>query len=130
MLVYVWVGIGSGLGGLARYGCSELTAGLVGEAFPWGTFLVNVIGSFVIGAFNSLTAPEGRWYVSSNARQFVMTGICGGYTTFSSFSLGTFDLLREDAWALAAANVVLTMVCSLAAVWAGHAAASKLNELR
>jgi fluoride exporter len=130
MLMYALIGLGSGLGGLARYGCSDLAAHLWGEAFPWGTFLVNVVGSFVIGAFNALAGPDGRMYVSSAGRQFVMTGVCGGYTTFSSFSLQTFDLLRNNEWVLAGSNIVLTMLCCLAAVWAGHMMASNLNVMR
>lgn len=129
MLMYLAIAIGSGLGGLARYGCGTVTAHFVGEAFPWGTFLVNVVGSFVIGGFNALTGPDGRLYVTSAGRQFVMTGFCGGYTTFSSFSLQTLDLLRSNEWALAGSNIALTMFCCLVAVWAGHVAASNLNEL-
>ncbi len=130
MLMYILIGIGSGLGGLARYGCSGLAAHFWSEAFPWGTFLVNVAGSFVIGAFNTLTGPDGRIYVNSAGRQFVMTGFCGGYTTFSSFSLQTLDLIRSNEWLMAGGNIVLTMVCCLAAVWAGHIAASNLNGMR
>jgi CrcB protein len=130
MTMYLWIALGSGLGGLARYGCSEAAAHVVGEAFPLGTFLVNVVGSFVIGAFNALTGPDGRIYANSATRQFVMTGLCGGYTTFSSFSLQTLDLLRGNEWILAGGNIGLTMLCCLAAVWAGHATASKLNGMR
>ncbi len=129
MLMYAWIGLGSGLGGVVRYACSGLDAQMWG-GFPWGTFLVNVVGSFVIGAFNTLTGPDGRMFISSTGRQFVMTGVCGGYTTFSSFSLQTVDFVRAHEWLLAAGNVVLTMLCCLAAVWAGHMIASNLNRMR
>ena len=83
MLNYFWVGVGSALGGMARYWLSGLVAQRIGETFPWGTMMVNISGSFVIGLFAALTDPDGRWLVSPAARQFVMIGICGGYTTFS-----------------------------------------------
>ena len=83
---YLWVAIGGALGSVARYWCSGVVARWFGESFPWGTLVVNVIGSFIIGLFATLTAPEGRWFVASEARVFVMAGLCGGYTTFSSFS--------------------------------------------
>jgi CrcB protein len=130
MLMYILIGIGSGLGGLARYGCADLAAHFWGEVFPWGTFVVNVLGSFIIGAFDTLTGPDGRLYVNSAGRQFVTTGFCGGYTTFSSFSLQTLDLIRAKEWFLAGGNIGLTVLCCLIAVWAGHLAASKLNEMR
>ena len=88
-MMYVWVMLGSALGGGARYLVSGLAANHFGGTFPWGTLIVNVAGSFIIGFFATLTGPDGRVFVSTEARQFVMTGFCGGYTTFSSFSLQT-----------------------------------------
>ena len=87
MSAYVAIVVGSALGGVGRFWCSGVTARLVGETFPWGTLLVNVVGSFIIGFFSTLTGPDGRIFASRTARQFVMVRICGGYTTFSSFSL-------------------------------------------
>ena len=75
---YLWIMLGSALGGGARYWLSGLVAIHFGETFPWGTILVNISGSFVIGFFASLTGPDGRLLVGSSTRQFVMTGICGG----------------------------------------------------
>ena len=96
---YLWVAIGSALGGMARYWCSGFAARLIGEWFPWGTLIVNVVGSFVIGAFAALSASEGPFLIRPEIRIFVMVGLCGGYTTFSSFSLQTFALWREgDGW--------------------------------
>src|SRR5262249_61056208 len=92
---YFWIAIGSALGGVARYWCSGVVARLIGETFPWGTLLVNISGSFVIGFFVALTGPDGRVFVSSTARQFVTIGVCGGYTTFSSFSLQTLQVLQD-----------------------------------
>ena len=78
-----------------------------GESFPWGTLVVNVIGCFVIGVVAALAAPEGRLFLTANTRLFLMFGICGGFTTFSSFSLQTLNLMRDGAWLWAGANVVL-----------------------
>jgi protein CrcB len=84
-MTWFWVTLGSALGGLARYWLSGFAAQHIRQTFPIGTLIVNVTGSFVIGFFATLTGPDGRVFVGTDARQFVMTGICGGYTTFSSF---------------------------------------------
>ena len=130
MLTYAWIMIGSALGGAARYWCSGFVADRLGETFPWGTLLVNVLGSFVIGFFNTLTGPDGRLLVGSTARQFVMVGLCGGYTTFSSFSLQTLNLAREGEWLRAGGNVGLSVATCLVAVWLGHVLAAGLNQLK
>jgi CrcB protein len=130
MQSYIWIAIGSALGGVARYWCSGVAARLVGEAFPWGTIVVNITGSFIIGFFATLTGPEGRVYVGSLGRQFVMIGICGGYTTFSSFSLQTLNLMNDGEWFGAGANIVVSVVCCLVAVWVGHLAAGSLNSIK
>ncbi len=125
---YIWVMIGSALGGGARYWCSGIVARLFGETFPWGTLLINVLGSLVIGFFNTITGPDGRLLVATTARQFIMIGLCGGYTTFSSFSLQTLNLARDGEWLRAGGNVVLSVVLCLAAVWIGHVAAASINK--
>jgi fluoride exporter len=129
MMVF-WVMVGSAVGGGARYLFSGLAAHQFGETFPWGTLIVNVSGSFVIGFFATLTGPDGRVFVGSEGRQFVMTGICGGYTTFSSFSLQTLNLVRDGEMALAGANIGMSFLFCLLAVWIGHAAALALNQLK
>jgi CrcB protein len=125
---YLWVMIGSALGGGARYWCSGIVARMFGETFPWGTLLINVTGSLVIGFFNTITGPDGRLLVATTARQFVMIGLCGGYTTFSSFSLQTLNLAREGEWLRAGGNIVLSVVLCLVAVWIGHVAAASINK--
>ena len=65
MVTYLWIAIGSALGGMARYWCSGVAARLIGETFPWGTLIVNVVGSFIIGFFATLTGPDGRLFVPS-----------------------------------------------------------------
>jgi CrcB protein len=127
---YLAVAIGSALGGLARYLFSGLVAVHFGETFPWGTLIVNVTGSFVIGFFATLTSPDGRFLVSPVTRQFVMTGLCGGYTTFSSFSLQTLNLMRDEEWLYAGGNVLGSVALCLFATWLGHVAASALNQFR
>ena len=128
-MMYVWVTLGSALGGLARYWISGLVASHFGETFPWGTIVVNVTGCFVIGFFATLSGPDGRLLAPSTVRQFVMTGICGGYTTFSSFALQTLNLARDGEWSGAGANMALSVVLCLLAVYAGHVAAALLNQL-
>ena len=125
---YLWVAVGSALGGVARFAISGWIAEGIGEVFPWGTFLVNVTGSFVIGFFGTLTGPDGRFLVGTAARQFVMVGICGGYTTFSSFSLQTLSLARDGDWLRAGGNIVGSVVFCLIAVWLGHVAAAAINR--
>src|SRR5688500_1768950 len=106
MSLYIWITIGGAIGTLTRFLLSALLARHLGEAFPWGTLLVNVSGSFVIGFFATCCGPDGRFLLGSTARHFVMTGILGGYTTFSSFSLQTLSLAREGEWLRAGANAV------------------------
>lgn len=120
MLDALWIFVGSGLGGVARWGLSGVVANHVGQTFPWGTLVVNVSGSFLIGLFAALTGPEGRYLVPASFRQFFTLGLCGGYTTFSSFSLQTLNLAGEGEWLRAGGNVVLSMTFCLLGVWLGH----------
>jgi CrcB protein len=129
-LMYLWVIAGSAIGGGLRYFFSGLIASHIGETFPWGTLFVNVTGSFVIGFFATLTSFDGRVIVAPTMRQFVMTGICGGYTTFSSFSLQTLNLVRDDEWLYAGGNVVASTVLCLLFVWVGHIAALAVNQIK
>jgi CrcB protein len=124
----LWIFAGGGLGSLARWGFSGWIANTIGETFPWGTLLVNISGSFVIGLFATVTGPEGRWLVPATFRQFFMLGICGGYTTFSSFSLQTLTLAQDGQLFKAGANCVLSVVLCLLGVWLGHLLATTLNS--
>jgi CrcB protein len=127
---YLLIALGGALGSVARYSCSSLAAGWFGQGFPWGTLFVNVAGSLVIGFFAAVTGPDGRYLVPGDIRQFVMVGICGGYTTFSAFSLQTLTLAQDGEFARAGVNVVASVVLCLAAVWLGHAAAVALNAVK
>jgi CrcB protein len=123
-----WIFLGAGAGGVLRFLCSNMIARAFGETFPWGTLLVNVSGSFLIGLFAVVTGPDGRLLVGSTARQFVMVGVFGGYTTFSSFSLQTLNLARDGQWWLVAANIAASLVLCLAGVWLGFAAGVAVNR--
>jgi fluoride exporter len=128
--LYTVVFFGGALGSIARYGASGLIANAFGETFPWGTLIINVTGSFIIGFFYTLTAPDGRFLVGAPTRQFVMTGFCGGYTTFSSFSLQTLNLMRDGEWLSAGGNVVGSVTLCMISVWLGSLAAGAINQLR
>jgi len=130
MVIYLWIAIGSALGGMARYWCSGAAARLIGETFPWGTLFVNVTGCFIIGFFATLTGPDGRIFAGSTARQFVMLGVLGGFTTFSSFSLQTLNLVQDSEWLQAGGNVIGSVVLSLLAVWLGHLLAFSINAMK
>jgi fluoride exporter len=121
---YLWIALGGALGSIARFWLAAMVAEIIGPQFPWGTILINIVGSFIIGFFATFTGPGGRMLASFNTRAFVMVGICGGFTTFSAFSLQTLDLVRENHWAQAGGNIVLSVVMCLLAVWAGHALAA------
>jgi CrcB protein len=122
MMPYILVMVGSALGGVLRYAVTRATIP-VSDGFPLGTVLINILGSFVIGYFGTLTLQTGKYPASDNVRLFVMVGICGGFTTFSSFSLQTLDLMRSGQWSRALANVVLSVILCIGAVAAGHAMA-------
>jgi fluoride exporter len=130
MSLYLWIALGSALGGVARFALSGLVAHHVGETFPWGTLLINVAGSFAIGFFATLTSPDGRLLVGASARHFVMTGILGGFTTYSSFSLQTLNLARAGDWLRAGGNAGGTFLLCFVAVWLGHVCAASFNSLK
>ena len=128
MLTYFWIGLGSALGGMGRYWCSGVVARAFGETFPWGTILVNVSGSLIIGFLATLMSPDGRLLVPPDARAFMAIGLLGGYTTFSTFSLQTLNLVRDGEWLWATANVFLSLTLCLAAVWLGYIGATALSR--
>jgi CrcB protein len=130
MLAYLWVAIGGALGSVGRYWVSGFVAERFGETFPWGTILINVTGSFIIGAFAAFTDPDGRVLATPGFRQFFMIGICGGYTTFSSFSLQTLRLAQDREWLYAGGNVILSVVLCLVAVWLGYLLGSIFNTAK
>jgi len=126
---YLLVALGSAIGGVSRFWLSGVIARSFGESFPWGTMIVNISGCFIIGLFATLTGTEGRVYVPGEWRQFFMIGICGGYTTFSSFSLQSLTLALGGEWAGAGLNILLSVALCLLGVWAGHGLALWINGL-
>ncbi len=126
-MTYLWIAFGSALGGVGRHWCTMAGAAWFGIAFPWGTLFVNILGSFLIGLFFALTGPHGRLDVSLDARLFVMTGFCGGFTTFSAFSLQVLTLFQDGAWLRGSAYVVASVVLCLIAVQAGYLLAMAIN---
>ena len=130
VITYIWIAIGSALGGMARYACSRAVALRYGQTFPWGTLAVNVTGSFIIGLIAAATAPESRLVVSPNGRTFLMVGICGGFTTFSSFSLQTLELIRNRDFGEAFGNVLLSIAACMSAVALGYILGSVIGGAR
>ena len=122
---YFWVALGSALGGMARYAFTGLSARYVGETFPWGTLYVNVLGSLIIGALAVVIPADSRVF-ADNAREFLMIGICGGFTTYSSFSLETLNLARNGDWGAAVAYTLGSVVLCLLAVTIGYFGTSAL----
>lgn len=127
-ILYVCVAAGGVLGSVARYLVSLVIQSSSG--FPWATLFVNITGSFIIGFYGTISGPDGRLFASARQRQFVMTGICGGYTTFSAFSLETFRLLHASQTQMAFTNIAVSVVTWLVAVWLGYLLANRLNRLK
>ena len=132
MIAYLWVALGGALGSVARFWVNGLVSEKFGATFPWGTLAINVTGSFVIGILGALVIPEGRMDSPSRAfaTQFLMVGVCGGYTTFSSFSLQTLNLLRDREWLYAGGNVLLSVVLCMIAIWLGWLLGSNFNSMK
>ena len=127
-ILYACVAAGGVLGSVARYLASLLIPVVAG--FPYATLFVNITGSFVIGFYSTLSGPDGRLFAGTRQRQFVMTGFCGGYTTFSAFSLETVRLLGSGRTDTALFYIAVSVVTWLVAVWLGHMLASRLNRLK
>ena len=127
MTPYLWICLGSALGGAGRYWVSGMIARRIGESFPAGTLIVNVSGCFAIGLLATLSDPSGRVLLGPAARQFLLLGFLGGYTTFSSFSLQTLTLMQDGEWLYAMGNVLFSVFFCLAAVWLGHLTGGLFN---
>jgi len=133
LMQYIVIGLGGALGSMLRFGLGSLIDSNVqktGQIFPWGTIVVNITGCLVIGFIFTISASEGRIILSSLTRNFIMIGILGGYTTFSSFSLQTLTLMQAGQRWEAAANVLLSVVLCLVGVWLGAMLAGSLNQMR
>lgn len=129
LITYFWLGIGGAAGTIFRYWLGGVVSNYF-PTFPMGTLVINVSGSFLIAFFGTLTDTNGRWLVGPTGRIFFMTGICGGYTTFSSFSLQTLNLARDGEWLYAGLNVLGSVALCLLAAWLGYLAAAFINSLK
>jgi fluoride exporter len=126
--VYLAVGCGAAIGSLLRFLSTFVTVSILGQNALWATAFVNVVGSFVIMVFATLTGPDGRLLVGPAGRQFVMGGLCGGFTTFAVMSLDTFTLLLEGNLRVAGIYLVTVVAFSLVAAWIGYVIAARINR--
>lgn len=127
-MFYLSVALGGALGSMGRAWLAIVVARITGPHFPWGTILVNIVGSFVIGFVGTLTADDGRFAVPADLRAFVMIGACGGFTTFSSFSLQTLELAQDGRMAQALGNAGMSVLLCLASVAAGHYSGAAIHR--
>ncbi len=119
MLTYLWLGLGGAIGTMVRYFIDGVVSNRFGQTFPFGILVINASGSLIIGFFFGLFGLEGRWMIRPSLFSFLTIGICGGYTTFSSFSLGVLKLVRQHQWFYAGSYIVLSVISCLVAVWLG-----------
>ena len=131
-IAYLWVALGGALGSVGRFWIGGIVSARFGESFPLGTLVINITGSFLIGIFAAFADPESP--LPSRSRiliiQLLMTGVCGGYTTFSSFSLQTLRLLQDRQWLYAGGNVLLSVVLCLIGVWLGYLLGASFHSLK
>lgn len=120
----ILIGIAGLTGTLLRYWLSGLVARRYGETFPWGTMVVNIIGCLIAGAIFNLT--EERFLISPTLRTVILIGLLGGFTTFSSYGLQTFTLLKDSQLAMATLNIVVSNALGLLMVWLGYSLAKAL----
>jgi CrcB protein len=119
LLTWLAVAAGGALGSLARFWMTGAVASLTGSRFPWGTLLINILGSFVIGGVAGLTLTPARMGMHPDARIFLMVGICGGFTTFSAFSLQTLELIQTGDTIPALLYIAGSVVLCVLFVWFG-----------
>ena len=129
MLVTVYVAVGGALGSALRYGLNRWLAQLLGDALPWGTIVINILGSYVIGLATAFFGGTAGALTPIEMRQFVLVGVCGGFTTFSSFSLQTLTLFEAGEPGQALLNIALSLTLCLIAVALGFMTPGALTSL-
>jgi CrcB protein len=130
MLIYALIALGGAIGSVARHWISEAIGvrfDSISPAIPWGTLIVNITGCIVMGFFSVYSPVGWRHFQSNEARFFLLTGVCGGYTTFSAFSVQTLTLLRAGDAARAAAYVVSSVVICVLGSWLGYLLGMRLS---
>jgi len=120
----IFIALAGLIGTLIRYWLSTFVARQYGEPFPWGTLAVNLIGSFFAGAIYHLA--DDRFLISPTLRTVILIGLLGGFTTFSSYGLQTFTLLRDGQIGLATLNIAVSNVLGLLMVWVGYVVSKAL----
>ncbi|MFQ3670288.1 MAG: fluoride efflux transporter CrcB [Verrucomicrobiia bacterium] len=126
--VYLVIMAGGALGSAGRFALSLWILERFGDGFPLGTLAVNLTGSFLIGLIYGLTAPDGLFPEPPLAREFLILGVLGGFTTFSTFSLQTLHLLQAGHWGLASINIIGSVTLCLLAAWFGWGLATLLSR--
>jgi len=131
-IAYLWVALGGAIGSVSRFWLNGVVSDRFGATFPWGTLVINVTGSLAIGLVGAVANPEGRLDPPSRvfATQFIMIGICGGFTTFSSFSWQTLRLLQDRQWLYAGGNILLSVLLCMVAVWLGYVLGSLIGSTK
>lgn len=129
-LAYLWVALGGALGSMLRFWISNLSEARWGNTFPWGTLIANVSGSLLIGVLAGCSGPGGGWFASDQARKLLIIGVCGGYTTFSSFSLQTLALAQQGQWLRVGFNILGSVTLCLVGVWLGHGIGTHLSSTK
>jgi CrcB protein len=125
MMKYLMVGIGGGIGSVLRFWVSSYMGERIGGRFPYGTFTVNITGSFLIGFIVTLLASKADW--DPNWRYLIPIGFIGGYTTFSAFEFETLRSMQDGKMLIASLNVILSVAVGFAAVWLGTVAGRSLE---
>lgn len=128
--LYLAIAVGSAFGAVARHLCSVGLLRLIDSSFPWGTLAVNALGSFLIGLYATLTGPDGRLITKPYIRHLVMVGFCGGFTTFSVFSLETVLLLEQQRFYTAGLNAAISITLCPGLAWSGYRIGARLNRLK
>ncbi|MBK1673920.1 chromosome condensation protein CrcB [Ectothiorhodospira shaposhnikovii] len=126
--IWLAVALGSGLGAVSRHLVAVAAFSVLGPTFAWGTLAVNLVGSWLIGIYAALTEPGGALVVGPAMRQFVLAGFCGGFTTFSVFSLEALIWLQQGRPGLAGAYVIGSVILWITAVWTGYAQGMWIND--